>query len=90
MKEWEIRRLIYLKNNPDPGDIIMTDELEPTLQGKKIVIIQPNEVYGMDFEAEIIGYFLRDWDDVVFYPAKSYAVALIYAKLLQRYLLQLH
>lgn len=88
MKEWEIRRLIYLKTNPDPGDIIMFNEAIPVLQGKQVVVFDETNV--TDFTDTIIwsviSYFSRSWEKtVVFYPSKSYAVAIIYAKLLEKY-----
>lgn len=85
MKEWEIRRLMYLKTNPDPGDVIMFDELEPRLQGKRIFVHDNSVTNHPGNEIVVTLYFKTSSNEVIVYPQKSYAVALVYAKLLEKY-----
>jgi hypothetical protein len=77
MKEWKLRQEIYHRTNP-PHDFI---------ENKKVIVCNRNEMYGIDFIAEVICYFLREDPHIgfLYYPQKSYAVAIIYAKLIQRY-----
>lgn len=79
---------MYLKTNPNPGDIIMFDEIYPTLQGKTVIVVDETEI--LNFHTVICNFVMRyitvEVDEpVIYYPQKSYAVALIYAKLLEKY-----
>jgi len=75
MKDWKIKQLLTHKTHVHED----LQENHPT------VIYRREEMYGIDFQAEVINYFLREGDGYLYYPQKSYSVGLIYAKLLQRY-----
>jgi len=75
MKEWKIRQ--QLTHRLHEHDDLMKDH--------QVIVWKRDEISGLDFQADIIAYFLRVGDGYLYYPQKSYSVALIYAKLLQRY-----
>jgi len=86
MKEWQIRQQYYYSQNPDPGDLFFTDEKLAALEGQSVTVDNVGRALDdADFEAEIISYFTVSWNEWIHQPQKSFAVALVYAKLLEKY-----
>lgn len=69
MKEWKVNQEVFHRTN------IPTD----WTSDKKVV------VSTHDVVEDIVQYFSVELGDVLIYPAKSYAVALIYSRLLSKY-----
>ena len=70
MKEWKVKQEIYHRQNPTHSD---------TLYDKEISLIWDKK--------DIIDWAIRHWNEKVdkfIYPAKSYCVAICYAKWIER------
>ena len=73
MQEWKNRQAIYHRMNT-PDDLLST----------KSIIVREYDADDEDLIDDIIDYFYTP-SDLLIYPAKSYAVALIYTQLLVDY-----
>lgn len=74
MKEWKIRQQIYDRTWHDHDDLVCHSK-----------IIDTSELgFDPSFAGKVGSYFMWEWD-VLVYPEKSYAVAMVYAKLLEKY-----
>lgn len=66
----KIRQELFHHTNPDPGDLG--------------VIIPYRHLESAELALDVIDYFLNN-DHVISYPSKSYAVAIVYAHLLEHH-----
>jgi len=69
LPEWKLRQKIYHATHP------IKDKVDPLILSAD----QDEEIIS-----RAIGYFSKPWRRL-YYPSKSFAVAIIYAKLLERY-----
>lgn len=75
MNEWKVRQQVTHRLH-EHTDLSQDDQ---------VVVMRRGAISELDFQAEIVAYFLREGDGRLYYPQKAYSVALVYAKLLQRY-----
>lgn len=72
MKEWKVRQEMYhrLTTGQERGDDLAKEKIEENFSPLEVV-------------KKAIEYYHKD-SEVLYYPAKSYAIAILYAKLLER------
>jgi hypothetical protein len=75
MKDWKVRQQLTHKLHQH-DDLIENEEMR---EWKR------EELRDIDFLSSVLAYFFREGDGVLHYPQKSYSVAVIYAKLLEKY-----
>ena len=74
MKEWKIRQQMYDRTWHDHDDLI-----------NYLSYVDTSELgFDPSFAGQIGSYFMWQWE-ILIYPEKSYAVAMVYAKLLEKY-----
>lgn len=70
MKEWQIRQEVYHRTH---------DVLDFHADGEEVIHKEEQLV------ELVAAYFIQPWPDQLLYPAKTYAVAVIYAVLISHY-----
>lgn len=75
MKDWKVRQLLTHKLNKH-------DDL---IENMQVCVWNKDELRPIDFEHDVFLYFVDEGDGILHYPHKSYAVAIIYASLLEKY-----
>ncbi|TFG94183.1 hypothetical protein E4H12_15630 [Candidatus Thorarchaeota archaeon] len=75
MKEWKLRQQITHKLHKH-------DDL---IENEEVIVTDRASIRTLDFAHDVLMYFVQEGDGKLYYPQKSYAVALIYARLLEKY-----
>lgn len=75
MKPWKVRQQLTHRLH----------EHDDLIEDTDVRVWNKDDFRPIDFAHDVFGYFVQEGDGTLHYPQKSYAVAIIYAKLLEKH-----